>query len=80
MGNPGRVSMPANPLAAAAYDGRGDWLTRLPSAISRLQREWAVRVGEPFQPGGQTAWVAAAERYGDQLVVKVASHRCRARS
>jgi hypothetical protein len=57
----GGVSMPASLVAAAASEGRGDWLAKLPAAILRLQRVWGVCVGEPFQPGGQTAGVAPGE-------------------
>jgi streptomycin 6-kinase len=71
MGPPGGISMPVNLVAAAAYEGREAWLYKLPSVIRRLQREWTVTIGEPFQPGGQTAWVAPAERTGEQLVIKV---------
>ncbi|MGI8751176.1 MAG: aminoglycoside phosphotransferase family protein [Acidimicrobiales bacterium] len=32
---------------------------------------WSIHVGEPFQPGGQTAWVAPATRHREDLVLKV---------
>lgn len=71
MGNLHGFGMPVNLVAAAEREGRADWLSRLPGVISRLEREWAVRVGNAFQPGGHTAWVAPAGRGGDLLVVKV---------
>lgn len=38
-----------------------------------MQRRWGLTIGPPFQPGGQTAWVAPAGRGDDlDLVVKVA--------
>jgi streptomycin 6-kinase len=64
-------AMPANLVAAAECEGRQDWLTTLPGTIERLESVWSVQLGEPFQPGGQTAWVAPATRAGEDLVVKV---------
>lgn len=45
----------------------------LPGIVERLAQRWTLTVAEPFQPGGQTAWVAPvhAEAAGD-LVLKVA--------
>lgn len=51
------------------------WLAALPSMIEWSRRELSLEeVGEPFQPGGQTAWVAPAQsdRFGD-VVLKVAA-------
>jgi len=45
----------------------------LPQTIRQLEEAWGLILGEPFQPGGQTAWVAAASSKGDRhLVLKVA--------
>ena len=33
----------------------------LPSIVADLAERWALTVGEPFQPGGSTAWVAPAD-------------------
>lgn len=71
MRKPDGLRIPANLMAAAEREGRASWVSNLPAAISRVEREWAVRVGEPFQPGGQTAWVAPAERGGEHLVIKL---------
>ncbi|MDQ6784432.1 MAG: aminoglycoside phosphotransferase family protein [Actinomycetota bacterium] len=63
--------MPLSLVAAAEREGRQDWLTTLPGTIRHLEKAWSVHLGEPFQPGGQTAWVAPAARAGEDLVVKV---------
>lgn len=65
------LAMPVILVAAAERDGRQGWLTTLPGTIERLETAWSLQVGEPFQPGGQTAWVAPATRGGEDLVVKV---------
>jgi streptomycin 6-kinase len=54
--------MPRNLVAAALReDGpRRAWMKRLPDAIRYLTKQWSLEVGEPYQPGGQTAWVAPA--------------------
>jgi streptomycin 6-kinase len=61
-------------LAANArrYDGLRGWLAELPAIVADLADRWSLRVGEPFQPGGQCAWVApAAGRDGGELALKV---------
>jgi len=52
--------------------GHEDWLAGLPQQITELSSRWSLAVGEPFQPGGQTAWVAPARSadFGD-VVLKV---------
>jgi streptomycin 6-kinase len=63
--------MPDN-LAAAFEPVRQAWLERLGETVEMLRRRWSLRVGEPFQPGGQTSWVAPAEdAAGTHLVLKV---------
>ena len=53
-------------------EGGRAWLDALPGMIGELAERWSLQVGEPFQPGGQTAWVAPArDRAGRDLVVKV---------
>src|SRR3954447_13224486 len=55
----------------ASGEGRA-WLDSLPDTIGDLAGRWLVQVGEPFQPGGQTAWVAPVrDRGGRDLVLKV---------
>jgi streptomycin 6-kinase len=66
------LGMPANLLDAASQEGRSDWLRNLPEVVAVVERIWSVRVDEPFQPGGQTAWVAPASGTDHDLVVKIA--------
>jgi streptomycin 6-kinase len=57
---------------AAREPGLRDWLAGLPAEVARLAELWSLRVGEPFQPGGQCAWVAPATDWsGADLVLKV---------
>jgi streptomycin 6-kinase len=63
------LPLPRNLVAAAEAEGR----TTLPATVARLAGAWSLTVGAPFQPGGQTAWVAPVRnRAGAELVVKVA--------
>lgn len=63
--------MPADLVAAAEREGRRSWLTRVPAVITLLAKEWALIIGEPFQPGGQTARVAPVRRDGQEFALKV---------
>jgi streptomycin 6-kinase len=65
--------MPANLVAGSGPDGaRVAWLQELPGEVADLAARWSLHLGDPFQPGGQTAWVAPARSgtYGD-VVLKV---------
>ena len=64
--------LPANLVAAASQEGRSDWLGKLPEVVAVVEQIWSVRVGDPFQPGGQTAWVAPVSGSDRDLVVKIA--------
>jgi streptomycin 6-kinase len=67
-----KLTIPANLAAAAQREDRGGWLETLPGTIAELSRRWNVRVGEPFQPGGETAWVAPTTGAdGQQLALKL---------
>ena len=70
----GRLILPRNLVTAAEGEGRQGWLvTALPAALDQVLRMWSLTVGEPFQPGGQTAWVAPArDASGAGLVLKIA--------
>jgi streptomycin 6-kinase len=53
-------------------DGVAAWLDDLPSIVADLADRWSLRVGEPFQPGGQCSWTAPATGPADAaLVLKV---------
>jgi streptomycin 6-kinase len=54
-------------------EDRHAWLAALPEVIRQARERWSLTIGEPFQPGGQTAWVAPArDGAGADLVLKVA--------
>lgn len=49
------------------------WLLTVPDIVTRLGQQWSLKLSEPFQPGGQTAWVApVSSAAGGDLVLKVA--------
>jgi streptomycin 6-kinase len=61
-------------LAGTARRDRGvrDWITGLPAIVAALADRWSLRVGEPFQPGGQCSWTAPVTGpAGASLVLKV---------
>jgi streptomycin 6-kinase len=56
-----------------ADDEQQSWMASLPRVVAELAQRWSLTVGEPFQPGGRTAWVAPASAgTGGNLVLKVA--------
>jgi streptomycin 6-kinase len=65
-------ALPRNLVAAAEAEGRRDWLASLPATVAGARDRWALDLGEPFEPGGVTAWVAPARSgaFGD-VVLKV---------
>jgi len=67
--------LPRNLVAAVSSDTdeqRRAWMARLPTIVGELERHWSLEVSEPFEPGGQTAWVAPVlDRRGRDLVLKV---------
>jgi len=64
--------LPRNLVEAAEQDGREAWLAALPVTVARLAEQWSLMVGAPFQPGGQTAWVAPVRDVrGNEMVLKV---------
>jgi streptomycin 6-kinase len=57
---------------AAREPGVRDWITGLPGIVGGLADQWSLRLGEPFQPGGQCSWTApATDASGAALVLKV---------
>ena len=57
---------------AAHEPGVRDWITELPGIVASLAGQWSLRVGEPFQPGGQCSWTApATDASGTASVLKV---------
>ncbi|WP_167760406.1 aminoglycoside phosphotransferase family protein [Blastococcus sp. CT_GayMR16] len=64
--------LPLALVEAAEQEGRTAWLATLPGTVARLARAWSLSVEAPFQPGGQTAWVAPVrDRAGAELVLKI---------
>jgi streptomycin 6-kinase len=56
----------------ASEPERLDWLARLPGAVADIAERWSLTVGEPYQPGGQCAWVAPARTAaGERMAVKI---------
>jgi streptomycin 6-kinase len=67
------LTMPENLVEAARQEGRQAWLATVPASVRQAAEQWSLEVGTPFQPGGQTAWVAPAHGpLGERLVLKVA--------
>jgi streptomycin 6-kinase len=67
--------MPTNLTTAAnsdSDDARRDWIACLPQVVADLADRWSLRLGEPYQPGGQCSWVAPASNDAhEDLVLKV---------
>jgi len=69
------MPLPAN-LVERAHTDRDPrllaWLDTLPALVAELSQRWGLEVGTPYQPGGETAWVAPVrDAAGDGLVLKV---------
>jgi streptomycin 6-kinase len=66
------AQLPENLVAAATDREHRQWLDRLGKTVEELSLRWSLQVGPPFQPGGQTSWVAPAkDSTGTSLVLKV---------
>lgn len=66
--------VPRYPAETAGRDrGVARWIPGLPVIVAGLAGRWSLRVGEPFQPGGQCSWTApvTGPRSAD-LVLKIA--------
>src|SRR5437773_1069880 len=64
--------LPRNLVMAAQEDRRQPWLATLPGTVAAVAERWSLTVGAPFQPGGQTAWVAPVrDAAGTEMVLKV---------
>lgn len=68
------MHLPANleaGLAAWSDEAAGSWLSDLPVLIAEAEERWGVAIGEPFQPGGATSYVAPATAAdGGRMVYK----------
>lgn len=69
------MPVPTNLVVATKADAspaRERWLASLAARVRHLAQLWSLEVGDPFQPGGQTAWVAPARTSaGADVVLKV---------
>ena len=71
--SPPALRLPPALVSAARQDGATGWLAGLPAVAARVAEDWGLTLGAPFEPGGQTAWVAPArDRTGADLVLKLA--------
>jgi streptomycin 6-kinase len=75
---PENFPIPANLAASVAGQpmpdrlDRLDWMARLPDSVAALARRWELRLGPPFEPGGDCSWVAPArDPRGRDVVLKV---------
>jgi streptomycin 6-kinase len=59
---------PIPALLAEHSADRGAWFAALPGTVAALAERWSLRLGPPFEPGGQCSWVAPA---GEGRVLKV---------
>jgi len=58
--------------SAAADREMSAWLPGLDDRVRDVAARWDLEVGTPYEPGGNTAWVAPARtRGGDDVVLKV---------
>jgi streptomycin 6-kinase len=66
------LALPRNLVDAAEQEGRSSWLATLAATVAQVAEVWSLRVEVPFQPGGQTAWVAPVrDSAGTELVLKL---------
>jgi streptomycin 6-kinase len=72
-----QLALPENLAKYAELRDRAGWIATVPAVLEdariRLKLDW---VGEPFQPGGQTAWVAPvrSRTFGDAVLKIAARH------
>lgn len=68
------IGVPTTLARAVAAEGalRQAWLAALPERVADLAGRWRLSLGEPYEPGGNCAWVAPVlDDQGRQLVLKV---------
>lgn len=67
----GAVLIPSN-LRSHSRGERSTWLERLPAVLAEVAGRWQLQVLHPYEPGGQTSWVAPALRAdGSPAVLKL---------
>jgi streptomycin 6-kinase len=59
-------------VAGVTDPARHRWLDGLPEVIARTAAQWELELGDPFEPGGCSAWVAPARTSsGARVVLKI---------
>jgi streptomycin 6-kinase len=54
------------------HPARYRWLAALPELVGEVASDWGLDLGDPYEPGGQCAWVAPVrDPAGHELVLKV---------
>lgn len=75
MANMVSFALPTKLVESARRDPlpeRREWVARLPGTVAELARRWSLRLGEPYQPGGECSWVAPVwNPAGQERVLKV---------
>jgi streptomycin 6-kinase len=67
------IALPAHLRADDATDAVRTWTATLPASLAAMTEHWALTVGRPYEPGGNTAWVAPARTAeGERCVLKLA--------
>lgn len=68
------LPVPRNLAETAGREPRvAEWLASVPQAVADAADRWSLRVGDPFEPGGQCSWTAPVTGAGGgALVLKVA--------
>ncbi|HSJ70549.1 MAG TPA: aminoglycoside phosphotransferase family protein [Acidimicrobiia bacterium] len=59
----------AEGLSRSSEQDASEWLVRLPSIVAAAEVRWGISIGEPFEPGGATSWVAPARTADGRHVV-----------
>jgi streptomycin 6-kinase len=69
------LQIPHNLKQAAGGESgaeRSQWMAGLPRIVEELAVRWSLRIGDPYEPGGQCSWVAPAwDAGGELLALKV---------
>jgi len=69
------LTLPTNLVATARrsrHPELRDWVAELPDIVHDVAAQWSLRLGEPYQPGGECSWVAPVQDLaGHELVLKV---------
>ena len=65
------MRIPQSLVDGLVGEGRESWLEGLPDTLRELAARWGLLLGEAFEPGGTTSWVAPAHAQGREVVLKV---------